>query len=743
MRTNSATRRGAILVACVCLAWFAPAASATTVVDGISDQSMAQWDNAALSTYSAGSCSVSKTFANSPFKVYFQNDWIGPAQHLGWARYFVPWDVMTTNTGSQAAFSAWYCDARSLGLKLDVSLYSTPSSDLPSSTAAYTTAVKALLAAYPGISALEAWNEPNNNSALSASSAAQYWIAANGLCGQACVAIAGDFLDANANMASYEQSYVTALGGATPPAWGLHPYGAVKYGTTTSITTFRQYLPKGGAGSQMWFTEAGAYYCEAGQVAGLDTQAAAATNYANLVQEYQPTHAFYYEFLYKDDQPPPCDTNDYDTALYTYSQGADVARQSPDDGTAALTIWGPQGAPSVQTGSVTNVQAHQATVTGTIDSNGPRTALFYMRYGSSPSSLTIASPSTSSAGLYTGPATFTLTGLQPQTVYYYQLVGSGQGHTVYGSVGVLDTSADLMDFEPNTNGSWINLRNFGNQTFAWSSIAVGGLSTPSQVLWYDVNHDGRPDLLEFEPSNHQWIWLVNNGGGSFGFGGVAVGGLATPTQAFLMDVNHDGLPDIVEFDPSQQGWIWLKNNGNGNFGWGGLLIAGLATPAAQQAFVMDVNGDGLPDIVEFDPSQTGWIWLKNNGNETFSFGGWLVTGLTTPKLVLNLGNIDGDGRQDIAEFEETSPGVGRWIWLDNQGTSFSYGGVLVSGLTTPVQALAMDINDDRMPDIVEFDPSQNGWIWLRNVSPGTYAFGGDLVTDLSTPALATSPPPGA
>ena len=80
----------------------------------------------------------------------------------------------------------------------------------------------------------------------------------------------------------------------------------------------------------------------------------------------------------------------------------------------------------------------------------------------------------------------------------------------------------------------------------------------------------------------RWIYLSNNGNGTFGFGGIMVSGLSTPTESLVMDVNRDGMPDILDFEPNTDGgsWVWLKNFGYGNYGYGGIMVSGLSTPAA-------------------------------------------------------------------------------------------------------------------------------------------------------------------
>jgi hypothetical protein len=101
-----------------------------------------------------------------------------------------------------------------------------------------------------------------------------------------------------------------------PRNWGIHPYHAVKYMTDSTVTSFRDALPNP-ATDDIWFTEVGAYYCEAGNTYGEQAQAEQARFLVDdLMPELQPTHVFYYELASGRDETPACDSQQDDTALY-------------------------------------------------------------------------------------------------------------------------------------------------------------------------------------------------------------------------------------------------------------------------------------------------------------------------------------------------------------------------------------------------------------------------------------------
>ena len=244
-----------------------------TRVDGISDQSLPHWDNAAFDVAS---------FSSRPFPNFFRDVWVGGKMgHIRFARFVVPWDVMAEPRGEALhfdLFAAWLADVRWLGLTPDVAIEQAESvtrangSDLgrvPASAESYRSYVAALLRYAVSIGEpiryLEAWNEPNNTGTgrvqeghPSAARAAQFMNAASSLCAEhRCTPIAGDFLDSQYERPGheevkergtgmglgYQREYLADLIPPYPVNWGFHPYAAVKYSTTQTIADFEHALP--------------------------------------------------------------------------------------------------------------------------------------------------------------------------------------------------------------------------------------------------------------------------------------------------------------------------------------------------------------------------------------------------------------------------------------------------------------------------------------------------------------------
>jgi hypothetical protein len=294
----------ASLAALVALALTCAGASAgTRYIDGISDQSLPEWDG---------------SFAGSPFVSFFRSRWARAASgQIALARYVVQWDAMAEgSTGAHAGgdyrerFEAWLEDVRNLGLTPVVALTSYDHV-YPGSPTEYRVRLEMILnrasaIGYP-IGYVEPWNEPNGQGREDALSAAAFANAASDVCGQRCSLVVGDFEDRPSAIA-YARDYQRALS-FSPGSWGLHPYVSVQSHSDGTLLRLISALRASGADRQLWFTEIGALYCARGRLRGEARQASDASYLVNnLLRDpaLAPAHAFYYGFLFGDRASPPC-----------------------------------------------------------------------------------------------------------------------------------------------------------------------------------------------------------------------------------------------------------------------------------------------------------------------------------------------------------------------------------------------------------------------------------------------------
>ena len=258
----------------------------------------------------------------------------------------------------------------------------------------------------------------------------------------------------------------------------------------------------------------------------------------------------------------------------------------------------------------------------------------------------------------------------------------------------------------------------------------------NRVWIVDVNGDGLPDILGTTDSG--LYWQLNTGSG---FGAVQnaytmfrpESGWFTPTiqnRVWIADVNGDGLPDIL--GATDSGLYWQLNTGSG-FGTAQRADTtftpanGWFTPTIQnRVWIVDVNGDGLPDIL--GATDGGLYWQLNTGNgfgavqradTTFTpANGWFTP---TIQNRVWIADVNGDGLPDI--LGATNGGL---YWQLNTGNGFgavqradttfqpSFGWF---GLDIQNRVWIADVNGDGTSSIL--GATDGGMYWQRNTTAST------------------------
>jgi len=250
-----------------------------------------------------------------------------------------------------------------------------------------------------------------------------------------------------------------------------------------------------------------------------------------------------------------------------------------------------------------------------------------------------------------GKADILSTGANRVTV----LLGNGDGtfHTPRTS-GVADwepknvsfgdfNADDKLDFVFAARYGSVHIA-FGTGTGTFSGLQDYVVVDSESVRGYDVDGDGKLDLVSASQPNGSVSVLLGNGDGTF-----------KPQQTYAVrlgsesiigaDFNGDGKLDLATSNDFDGSISVLLGNGNGTFQSQRSFVAGTDPKSIRAG---DFNSDGRVDLAIVNNTNAGPGTLKillGNGDGTFFNPQTMATGVRTMRL--ETGDFNGDGRSDI------------------------------------------------------------------------------------------------
>jgi hypothetical protein len=133
------------------------------------------------------------------------------------------------------------------------------------------------------------------------------------------------------------------------------------------------------------------------------------------------------------------------------------------------------------------------------------------------------------------------------------------------------------------------------------------------------------------------------------------------------DFDGDGKDDIANFHPANGTW-WVSKSTGTSFS-NPILWADYATATGWSAqLVGDFDGNGRDDIANFHPSNGTW-WISTSTGSAFSNPAlWADFSTPTGWTAQLVGDFDGNGRDDIANYHSSN---GSWWVSRSTGSSFT------------------------------------------------------------------------
>jgi hypothetical protein len=221
----------------------------------------------------------------------------------------------------------------------------------------------------------------------------------------------------------------------------------------------------------------------------------------------------------------------------------------------------------------------------------------------------------------------------------------------------------------------------------------------------DMNGDGFPDLL----SGAYWYQNPGADGGDWKRHQFRTVGIhnefVSDCGEWIVDVDHDGLPDLVTTGWISNGLWWYRNPGSKATAAGTMWQAEKITDSydTEGGAFADINGDGKPDLALAHYNRAGVLWVDFSKDKprVHHLGGRAEDGHG-----IGIADINGDGKADVLTthgwFEQIDADNDKWTW---------HGDWDIGDAGFPI--LGYDVNHDGKLDLIYGQGHGYGLYWLE------------------------------
>ena len=215
----------------------------------------------------------------------------------------------------------------------------------------------------------------------------------------------------------------------------------------------------------------------------------------------------------------------------------------------------------------------------------------------------------------------------------------------------------------------------------------------------DWNGDGNSDVMCVNASNKNNRWFINDGSLQFQqldnqIPAATLSGVSVP---YLTDMNGDGITDVMFYEPTTGLNKWFLNDGM-------LVFSAPVSPIVQTEVdeiggkkgtfrFGDWNGDGITDALWYEPNSGFNRWYIGKGDLSFTpyIDPIPAATISGASMGLNTGDWTGKGLDDVMIYNAAT-GNTKWFRQDYKGDWFVKGISASSAKTTNIFMDSLNMN---------------------------------------------------